>query len=181
MMNKHLKLVREFNHALALTRPGHEEKERLSDMDIVIRQALLMAEGSETFKAIKTGEMAELLSGLVRLAYYALDAIANQGHDVVDYPVTWRHDGSVMSVMRILTDKINQCTSGSSSDYSELYCLCVHLTRSFINANFDQAFQMIHDSNLSKLSGDKLTNKDAEEIKNLTLPNAPDLSECLYE
>ena len=162
-MNKHLQLVREFNDTFLIPQAEHGTNVRLSDMDIVIHQALLMEAGSAVFKAIKAGEMVEILADLVNLAYCALGAIAARGGDVVDRPVTWRHDGFVISVVRILSDKINNCTSSSADDYSAVYCLCVHLARSFINADFDKAFQMTHDGNMSKL------------VK------APDLSECLYE
>ncbi|MBL6988120.1 MAG: nucleoside triphosphate pyrophosphohydrolase family protein [Methylobacter sp.] len=162
-MNKHLKLVREFHNAFSFPQAEYEANERLSDMDIIMRQALLMDEGSAVLKAIKAGDMVEILAGLVNLAYCALGAVAMQGGVVTDQQVTWRHDGFVVSVMRALSDKIHACTSGSADDYSAVYCLCVHLTRSFINADFDKAFQMIHDSNISK------------SVK------APDLSECLYE
>lgn len=162
-MNKHLKLVREFHDTLSLPQAEYGENVRLSDMDIVEHQALLMVEGSTVLNAIKTGEMVEILAGLVNLAYYALDAIAIRGSDVTDRPVTWRNDGFVISIMHILSDKINNCTSGGADAYSDVYCLCVHLTRNFINADFDKAFQMVHDSKLSKQA------------------QAPDLSECLYE
>lgn len=162
-MNKHLKLVREFNDTFSLPQAGQGANLRLSDMDIVMRQALLMDEGSAALKAIKAGDMVEILAALVNLAYSALGAIAMQGGDVTERQVAWRHDGFVVSVMRALSDKINKCTFGSADDYSEVYCLCVHLTRSFINADFDKAFQMIHDGKMSKLD------------------KAPDLSECLYE
>jgi hypothetical protein len=162
-MNKHLKLVREFNDACSYSQAVHGTNTRLSGMDVVVRQALLMDEGSATLKAIKSGDMVEILAGLVNLAYCALGAVAMQGDDVSDRPVTWRPDGFVVSIMRILSDKINHCTSGSTDDYSEVYGLCCHLTRNFINADFDKAFQMIHDAKLAKA------------VK------APDLSECLFE
>jgi len=162
-MNKHLKLVREFHDALAVPQAEHGANTRLSDMDIVLRQALLMDEGSAALKAIKSGDMVEILAGLVNLAYSALGAVAMQGSEVTDHPVTWRHDGFVLSIMRILSDKINHCSSGSSDDYSAVYCLCIHLARGFINADFDKAFQMIHDGKMSK------------PVK------IPDLSDCLYE
>ena len=162
-MNKHLKLVREFHDALSVPQAEHGANTRLSDMDVVLRQALLMDEGSAALKAIKSGDMVEILAGLVNLAYSALGAVAMQGGDVTDNPVTWRHDGFVLSVMRALSDKINHCSSGSSADYSAVYCLCIHLTGSFINADFDKAFQMIHDGKLSKPA------------------KIPDLSDCLYE
>jgi hypothetical protein len=181
-MNKHLKLVRKFHDALSCPQPEQGANERLSDMAIVEYQALLMEEGSAVLKAIKAGEMVEILAGLVNLAYYALGAIAARGSDVTDHPVTWRHDGFVVSIMRILSDKINHCTSGNADDYSEVYCLCEHLTRSFINADFDKALQMIHDSNMSKLTGSaKSIHNEAPGIPKLKLSKAPDLSDCLYE
>ena len=162
-MNKHLKLVREFHDSCSFPQAEQGANQHLSDMDIVVHQALLMAQGSVILKAVKAGEMVEILAGLVNLAYSALGAIAMRVGDVTDRPVTWRDDGFVVSIMRILSDKINQCSSGSADDYSEVYGLCAHLTRSFINADFDKAFQMIHDG---KMFGQA---------------KAPDLSECLYE
>lgn len=162
-MNKHLKLVREFHEAFSLPQAEHGANIRLSDMDVVLRQALLMDEGSAALKAVKSGDMVEILAGLVSLAYSALGAVAMQGGDVTILPVAWRHDGFVLSIMRILSDKINHCSSGSSDDYSAVYCLCIHLARGFINADFDKAFQMIHDGKMSK------------PVK------IPDLSDCLYE
>ena len=56
-MNKHLKLVREFHDTFSIPQAEHGANERLSDMDIVMRQALLMDEGSAVLKAIKAGDM----------------------------------------------------------------------------------------------------------------------------
>lgn len=162
-MNKHLKLVREFHGTVSFPQAEHGKHLHLSDMDIVMRQALLMEEGSAVLKAIKAGDMVEILAGLVNLAYCALAGVAVQGDDVTDRPVTWQHDGFVVSIMRILSDKINNCTSGSTDDYSAVYCLCSHLASSFINADFDKAFQMVHDGKMSKQGKE------------------PDLSECLFE
>ncbi len=162
-MNEHLKLVREFHDTFSFPQAEQGANVRLSDMDVVMRQALLMDEGSAALKAIKAGDMVEILAGLVNLAYCALAGVAMQGDDVTDHPVTWRHDGFVVSIMRVLSEKINNCTSGSADDYSAVYCLCAHLASSFINADFDKAFHMIHNGKMSKL------------VK------APDLSECLFE
>lgn len=162
-MNKHLKLVRELNDTLSIQQAEHGTHAHLSDMDIVMRQALLMEEGSRVLKTIRAGDMVEILASLVNLAYCALGAIAMQGGDVSDNPVTWKHDGFVLSVMRILSEKIDHCSSGSADDYSAVYCLCAHLARCFINADFDKAFQAIHDGKMSKPA------------------KAPDLSECLFE
>ncbi len=162
-MNKHLQLVREFHQVFSFPQAEHGAKLPLSDMDIVMRQALLMDEGSAVFKAIKTGDIVEILAGLTNLAYCALGAVAMRGDDVTNKPVTWRHDGFVVSMVRILSEKIHNCSSGNSDDYSAVYCLCRHLTGNFINADFDKAFQTVHQSKLSKQA------------------KTPDLSECLYE
>jgi len=181
-MNKHLKLVREFHDALSFPQAEHGENVRLSEMDIIMHQALLMEEGSELFRAIKAGDMVEILSGMINLAYCSLGAIAIQGADVLDRPVSWQHDGFVISLVRLFSGKINNCTSGSPDNYSEVYCLCVYLSRSFINADFDKAFQMIHDSKMSRLDkSGKLICENAEEILKSKFFKIPDLSDCLYE
>jgi hypothetical protein len=78
-MNIHLKLVREFHDALLLPQAEPGITLRLSDMEIIRYQVLLMEAGSEVLNAIKAGEMAEILVGLVDLSYAALVAIAIQG------------------------------------------------------------------------------------------------------
>jgi hypothetical protein len=147
-------------------------------MDIIMRQALFMEEGSELFKAIKAGDMVEILAETVNLAYCALGAIAIQGADVLDRPVSWRHDGFVISLMRLFSDEINHCASGSPDDYSAVYGLCVHLSRSFINADFDKAFQRVHDS---KMSGLDKGGEQVEGTRRSKFFKTPDLSECLFE
>jgi len=122
------------------------------------------------------------LAGMINLAYCALGAVAIQGADVLDRPVSWQHDGFVISLMRLFSDKINNCASGSPDNYSEVYCLCVYLSRSFINADFDKAFQMVHDSKMSRLDKTgKLISENAEEIRKSKFFKVPDLSDCLYE
>ena len=181
-MNKHLKLVREFHDAFSIPQTEHGENERLSEMDIILRQALLMEESGELFRAIKAGDMVEILAGMINLSYCALGAIAIQGADVSEQPVSWQHDGFVISLMRLFSDKINNCASGNPDNYSEVYCLCDYLSRSFINADFDKAFQMVHDSKMSTLDkSGKLTGGNAEEILKSKFFKTPDLSECLYE
>ncbi|MDD1618953.1 MAG: nucleoside triphosphate pyrophosphohydrolase family protein [Methylococcaceae bacterium] len=181
-MNKHLKLVREFHGALSLPQVAQGENVKLSEMAIIMRQALLMEEGSELFRAIKAGDMVEILAGMINLSYSALGAIAIEGADVLDQPVSWQHDGSIISLMRLFSDKINNCASGSPNNYSEVYCLCAYLSRSFINADFDKAFQMVHDNKMSQLGkSGKLICENAEEIQKSKFFKTPDLSECLYE
>ena len=119
---------------------------------------------------------------MINLAYCGLSAVAIQGADVIDQPVSWQHDGSVISLMRLFSDKINHCASGSPDNYSEVYDLCVYLARSFINADFDKAFQMVHDSKMSRLvKSGKLPDENAEEILKSKFFKTPDLSDCLYE
>lgn len=181
-MNKHLKLVREFHDAFSLSQATHGGNVKLSEMDIIMRQALLMEEGSELFRAIKAGDMVQILAGMINLSYCALGAIAIEGADVLDRPVSWQHDGFVISLMRLFSDKINNCASGSADNYSDVYCLCVYLSRSFINADFDKAFQMVHDNRMSRLDkSGKLSDKNREEIHKSKFFKIPDLSDCLYE
>jgi len=181
-MNKHLKLVREFHNAFSFPQAEHGENMRLSEMNIIMRQALLMEEGSELLRAFKAGDMVEILAGMINLSYCAVAAIAIEGADVLERPVSWQHDGSVISLMRLFSEKINNCSSGSPDHYSEVYCLCAYLSKSFINADFDKAFQMVHDSKMSQLDKKKgkLTG-NVEEILKSKFFKTPDLSDCLYE
>ena len=180
-MNKNLKLVREFHAAFSFPQAEHGDIVRLSEMDIILHQALLMEEGSELFKALKAGDMVEILAGMINLSYSALSAIATEGSDVLDRPVSWRHDGFIISLMRLFSDKINNCASGSPDDYSEVYCLCAYLSRSFINADFDKAIQMVHDSKMSQLDKSGKRTENVDEILKSKFFKTPDLSECLYE
>ena len=181
-MNAHLNAVRQFHEALLFQQAEAGATERMPDMDVIQYQALLMEAGSEVLKAIKAGEMSEILLGLVDLAYIALAAIARQGGEVTDQPVTWRLDGYVQSVMQIVSDKISHCTSGEAKNYSAVYCLCVHLARGFVNADFDKAFQRVHQHNMSRVqvSGESLYG-DTDKLRTSKLQKSPDLNECLYE
>ncbi len=172
-MNKHLQLVREFHVAYAISQAEFGQRRHLSDMEIITRQSLLMAEASELFNAFKKGDMAEVLAGLVNLGYAALTAVAMQGENVAEETVGWKHDGLMISLMRSLADKINQCTSGQTKDYSALYCLCVQLARDFLNADFDKAFQVVHDSRIAAV---------ADQLLHISKHfKTPDLSDCLFE
>lgn len=181
-MNKHLQLVRAFHDQFGIKQPEYPETTHPSDMDIVMRQALLMDCGSETFKAITAGDLAKILAGLVDLSYNALAAIACRGDEVISTSVAWRQDGSVLSVMRVLADKINSCASGESIHYSALYNICEQLARGFINADFDKAFAMVHTNLMRSGHGAADAGNDySQRIAKETLPPAPDLSDALYE
>ncbi|CAD6879815.1 hypothetical protein [Methylomonas albis] len=143
-MNKHLQQVRDFHRKFGINQPDDGESGHLSNMDIVMRQALLLDCGSETFRAIASGDLTKILAGLVDLSFNALAAIASRGDDVIAVSANWRQDGSVLSVMRVLSEKINQCTSGETVHYSGLYAICAHLSQRFVNADFDEAFQIVH-------------------------------------
>lgn len=177
-MNKHLKSVREFRDTFTLPQAAYGGHGHVSDMDIIMRLAWLMEAGSRVLRALKKGDMAEILVGLVELAYCALSAIAMRGEDIVERPVFWRNDGSMLSVMRLLSERINHCASGKAEDYSALYCACAHLTGSFLNADFDKALQMFHASRMD--SGRRLGANSDQDVNSDEYPT-PDLSECLYE
>lgn len=181
-MNTHLQSVIAFHEQLSLPMAEPGAMPHLPDMEIIRYQALLMEAGAEVLKAIKAGEMAEIMLGLADLAYVALSAIAKQGGDVIEQPVSWRQDGFVLSVMQIVSDQINQCSSGSVAKYSAVYCLCIHLARGFVNADFNKAFQMIHQHNLSRWqnNGESFYG-DTDKLRKSKLRSSPDLSESLYE
>jgi len=179
-MNPHLQLVRDFHDRFGIEQPEYPDTTHLSTMDIVMRQALLMDCASETCKAITSGDLARILAGLVDLAYNALAAVACRGEDVVNTSVTWRQDGSVLSVVKALSDRVNQCTSGETVHYSALYHVCLQLARGFVNADFDAAFRMVHANLMSKASSNVAKSYD-QRIERETLPHAPDLSQALYE
>lgn len=181
-MNKHLKLVREFHDTLLFPQAESGKTLPLSDMEIIWYQALLMEAGSEVLKAVKVGEITEILGGLVDLAYVALAAIAKQGGEVFDHEIPWEHDWFVLPVIKDVSNKINCCTSGEIDKYSEIYYLCSYLAKVFVNADFDKAFQVIHDHNISriKMSSESIYD-DIDNIRKLKLQKMPDLSGCLYE
>ena len=163
-MNKHLEQVRAFHQQFGIEQPEYPETVHLSDMDIVMRQALLMDCGSETFKAITSGDLARILAGLVDLAYNALAAIACRGDDVVNTSVSWRQDG------------------GESIHYSALYNICEQLARGFVNADFDKAFNIVHDNLMKSAISTTNAGRDySQRLAKETLPEAPDLSDALYE
>ncbi|MGR8935803.1 MAG: nucleoside triphosphate pyrophosphohydrolase family protein [Gammaproteobacteria bacterium] len=181
-MNKHLELARAMHSAFSLPQGQEGTHEHVSDMDIVMRQALLMEAGSEVLRAVKAGEMAEILGGLADLAYIALGAVAMRGENVAEQAVTWRHDGSVLSVMRLLSEKIGACASAESERYSDVYCVCAHLASSFLNADFDKALQVLHGSYMAVRTQDAQTAyADIGEIRRSKSYQYPDFNDCLYE
>lgn len=181
-MNEHLQFVRELHEAMSCPQAEQGANRRPSDMDVIKYQALLMETGGTVLYAIKVTEIIDILAGLVGLAYVASAAIAVQGGDIADKPVSWRQDGSVLSVMKIISDKVNQCAEGRCDNYSELYHLCLHLVRSFINADFDKAFRLVHNSHVSqfKETGESIYDI-ADNHYQLKMKHIPDLSECLFE
>ncbi|PPD33303.1 MAG: hypothetical protein CTY19_08415 [Methylomonas sp.] len=180
-MHSHLKLVRDFHEQFGIKQPDYPDTVHLSDMDIVMRQALLMDCGSETFKAITAGDLTQILAGLVDLAYNALAAIACRGDEVIATSVNWRQDGSVLSVMRVLADKINHCASGETIHYSALYSICEQLARGFVNADFDKAFGMVHNNLMNSVHRATSAHDYSQRLAQEALPQAPDLSDALYE
>jgi hypothetical protein len=173
-MNKHLQLVGEFRENFDF--PAGED--HLSDMAIVLRQAWLMDGGKQVLLAIEQGDMDVILGRLTGLAYLALNAIAVQGGEVDVQPVVWRHDGSVLSLMRLITDRINACSSGLPKDYSALYNACAQLAGSFLNADFDKSFCAFHQHQLETGTAKGQGAKNRGEVDWSRLP---DLSDCLYE
>jgi hypothetical protein len=173
-MNKHLQSVREFRERFDL--PAGEA--HLSDMAIVLRQAWLMEGGKEVFLAVRQGDMTVILARLTGLAYLALNAVAMLGQDVTMQSVSWRHDGSVLSLIRLIGDKINACASGRSEDYSALYAACAQLASGFLNADFDKSFGVFHQH---RMETGTVLGHGAEDRGEVDWSRLPDLSDCLYE
>lgn len=173
-MNQHLTLIKT---AHPTPKVAEEETMPVSEMEIILTQALLMDAGSVTFKAIKSGEIADILAGLVALAYTSLQACAMQDEDVVENQGAACQTYQLLEIMRLLSDKIQNCSSGQAKHYSELYHLCTHLASGFLNADFDKAFRLYHD--WCKARADS-----SEETTTMSSPQrtkSPDLTDCLYE
>jgi hypothetical protein len=171
-MNNHLLLVKDFHRKYGIAQPETLENVHLSDAEIVLRQGLLLQCASDVCQAIAEGDLEKILAGLVDLAYNALAAIALRGDDVVNVAVSWRQDGSMLSLVKVLLEKINNCSSGETIDYSALYSLCKHISRFFLNADFDKAFQIVHNS---------IITQQALHPSSETLDKAPALSSAFYE
>jgi hypothetical protein len=83
--------------------------------------------------------------------------------------------------MQLLSDKISLCGTGETLHYSALYTICEQLARGFINADFDQAFQIVHRHAMLKPTLYEPDQNYAARILRASLPSPPDLSETLYE
>ncbi len=149
----------------------------ISEMDIILFQALLMDAGSATFKAIKQGEIEGILAGLVALAYASLQPLAAQDKDIGENEGELHQEYQLYLIMRQLSDTIHKCSSGQTEHYSKLYHLCAHFVSSFLNADFDKAFQLYHDWRIAcDDSGAKTT-----ETVSSDKPKRLDLIDCFYE
>jgi hypothetical protein len=174
IMNRHLALILKANQRSPEL--AHDEVPCVSDMDIIFPQALLMDAGSATFKAIKSGDIVGILVGLVALAYTALSVLAYQEQELVDQKIGVQ-EYQMLAIMRLLSGKIHQCSSGEAMHYSELYHACVSLVTGFLNADFDKAFLAYHNwYETSRDSGDA-----PGSLRDLHQRKLPDLEDCLYE
>ncbi len=165
------------HHHLALVKtlqPNTGREISVSDMDIILSQALLMDAGSATFKAIKSGEIADILAGVVALAYNALQALAMQDRDILEREGESHQVYQMLAIMRQLSDQINCCSSGEAKHYSGLYHLSANLASGFLNADFNKAFQAYHEwREVCQDSGGKANKQN--------IPKTLDLTDCLYE
>lgn len=171
-MSDHLSLVKNSKSGAPVT-----AGQTLSDMDIIDLQALLMQAGSAAFRAIKSGEIANILTGLVSMAYTSLEALSALGKERIEGKREASQAYQMPAIMRLLSDKIGHCTSGEATAYCALYHLCEDLSSGFLNADFDKAFRVYHEW--------RKANPDLTDICFKTetgcLINAPDLTDCLYE
>jgi hypothetical protein len=165
-MNNHLALIK----TAQSNQEGFVEFSCGADMALILIQAKLMDAGSTTFKAIKSGELAEILTGLTALSYTALQALAFLNQEVAECRKESHLEYKMPAIMRLLSDKINDCSSGTAEAYSELYNLCAQLASGFLNADFDKSFKAFHTW---------YTDKGFNQTINK--PDLPDLSDCMYE
>lgn len=138
-MSEHLRSVKEFHQALSILPTQVEGAHGLPDKDIINYQAMLMETGSELLKAMRVGEMPEMLLGLVELAYVALAAIAKQNGELAARPAAFNSEWTLLSVVNVVSDKINACSAGQVEAYSGVYFLCVDLATAFVNADFNNS------------------------------------------
>lgn len=142
-----------------------------SEMDIIYTEALLMGAGSETLKSVKSGELAAILSGLVVVAYTALEALAMRQATVIEHGAESTNDYLMITIMKRLSQKIADCASGNPKDYSVLFHYCAHLATDFINADFEAALTIYHQW------------RTGQANSNVDYSNAPlpDFTDCLFE
>lgn len=164
-MHKHLTLVKNQQITPAI------RTEAFSDMEIILAQALLMDTGSATFKTFKSAEAVDMLSGLVSLAYTALQLFAMHNQELVENKGEGYQIYQKLEIMQFLSKKIHQCSSGEAPYYAELYYTCANLASGYLNADFDKAFHVYHDWRELYLS----------QNSGLTKSIAPELADCLYE
>jgi hypothetical protein len=174
-MHQHLALIKNRQSAQSIGHGGVPVC--LPDMDIIYTQALLMDAGSASFKAIKLGEIEGILARLVAIAYCSLEALSKLGYDVLEYAGENRLSYQMLDIMQLLSNKINDCSSGEAKHYSALYRLCSHLVTDFLNADFDKAFRVYHAWQISYLD-----TIDVDSIQNITTNSKlPVLTDCFYE
>jgi hypothetical protein len=175
LMHHHLSLIKTRQSTQNIGLGGTSAS--LPDMDIIYTQALLMDAGSASFKAIKLGEIEGILGKLVAIAYCALEALPKLGCDEVEYAGENRLSYQMLDIMRLLSNKINDCSSGEARHYSALYHVCSHLVTDFLNADFDKAFRVYHAWRMSYLD-----TIDEDTMQNLTYNSKlPVLTDCFYE
>jgi hypothetical protein len=166
-MNAYLELMNTLNDSRC-KRHGDSE---LTDMEVISSQSSLMEAGSLTFHAMQVGELSEILTGLVALAYAALEILAVKNAEIVEDANVKSNDYIMIIIMRRLTQKIADCSSGNPVDYLILFNYCRHLARDFINADFDNALIIYHNWRVSQGNATLVNRKNI----------LPDLADCLFE
>jgi hypothetical protein len=179
-IERHLQQVRDFHERLGIPQAPVHSPIHLPEMEVVLRQTLLYQCGHETFSAIVESDMAKMLSGLVDLAFNALAAVAISGEEVQPVNIAWRQDGSMLSVAKVISDRIHRCLSGEASDYAALYCLSEKLAREFINADFDGAFDHVYQE-MMKTPVPESRAGLSQRLGMESPPQSIDLTDSLYE
>ncbi len=171
-MNHNFQLVADF-HQLSQKNNVVEAKTSMSDMTIIEQEAILMEETGALFHALKLGDLSCILAGLVNLSYASLYSLVLTGQPVAEKEHSHPYDGQVLSIAKNISRHVNACLSGQAEDYYNLYCLCKELAKDFLNADFDSAFQVVHDNRMNFY-------KDNPSYPHYHV-DTPDLSDYLFE
>ena len=187
-MNKHLKMVRDFHDAFGFKQAN--EPTELSLKERIMRASLITEEYSEILRAIAAEDKIKALDGLVDLSYFTLGTLAMMGRDVDTHdhyelknkPIAL--ETGVQGLNDIVTPVIQSLLDDQIEDYqtellSELHYSCEALACNWLGADFDKAFEIVQESNMSKLGEDGKPIYDAAgKIRKGPNFKEPDLTQC---
>jgi predicted HAD superfamily Cof-like phosphohydrolase len=188
-MNKHLKMVRDFHDAFGFKQAN--EPTELTLKERIMRSSLISEEFSEILRAVAAEDKVKALDGLVDLSYFTLGTLAMEGKDVekIDHEYLnescfedMRSSFVTLSCMYSYATEYMSDSKDISSYLSSLYHACVLAAQYWLDADFDLAFEIVQESNMSKLGEDGKPIYDAAgKIRKGPNFKEPDLSQCFVK